>query len=131
MNRLHAYIVCWSVIFGFVGCSASQRAAEKKALDFTQVLCAIAHAELPVAEVALVCAVDAALVPEIDKLLTEHRAAAARAAAAKPATSSSAVPAAASSAPAPIVVPMASSAPPAASSSAAPKSSAPAKAPKK
>lgn len=113
-------------------CSASQIRTEKRLLDLTQTLCVLAHgSDLP-KDVATACAIDEALVPEVQKILDEHQRAALRqyggldagVEASAPATSASAeaAPAASSAAPAASsAAPSASSAAPATSASAAPK----------
>lgn len=104
-------------------CSASQIRTEKRLLDLTQTLCVLAHgSDLP-KDVATACAIDEALVPEVQKILDEHQRAALRQYGGLDAGVEASAPAASASAEAP---PAASSAATAASSAAPSASTSPA-----
>lgn len=59
--------------FTVASCSLFTSKNAKTVLDITQLTCAIAHAESSDATVAQICGVADALIPDLEKLLAEHR----------------------------------------------------------
>ncbi len=84
MNRSNLLGIGFPLLVGIglpiavTDCSAAQKRDEKKALDFTQMLCVLSHAPATPAEIATACSVAEVFIPLIEQILSEHQRAALR-----------------------------------------------------
>jgi hypothetical protein len=107
-----AGIVAFAILCSAFACTAQQKRDAKTALDIANTFCILAHSTEEPPAIAAVCGIEAVVVPEIERFLSEHRQASARE------LMSARGPASASASSAPPALPPASASP---SASAAPK----------
>lgn len=77
MKRHAPFVIVALVAFASVfapACSLFTSKNAKTVLDIAQLTCAIAHAESSDATVAQICGVADALIPDLEKFLSAHRA---------------------------------------------------------
>lgn len=77
---LIAVVYVGAAMMSLAACSLFTKQAAKDALSVVQVACIIAHAEMPDSDAAKACEVADLLIPDVKRILAEHRAGVARAA---------------------------------------------------